>query len=521
MKKFITSAATAALSAMMLFTSVACSYANNTAVQAMPVNTAVQLEYSAQFPQTIETATSTTLRMMEEMSIPGVTIALVDAETGFSWTQGFGYADSGNGLRVDEHTLFQIGSASKLFTAVAIMQLVEQGIIDLDKPIVTYLPEFSILPSFRFGGNPDNITARMLLTNTSGVVSDNFGGGFMTVGNEHYRGAMNDALDWIVTQEMTFEEGTQFDYANTGWVLLGIIAARMTGHSDYFDGFVQYTDEFIFELLGMDRSTYQFLGSLTNVAMPYLETGTPEEMFLTNALSAGSVLSSAHDMARFMQTMLSDGTLDGQRLLTQETIMYMLQNHTTHVEMAPGFEGYGLGAIHMNVNGLETVGHGGNSLFYHTELIFNLENGLGVFVSTNSATGAAAASPIAHEIMAAALMEKTGSVPRVEAEDVPLGLAGLEPVTLSGDALENFIQWAGIYTVVRHVENDMPPLLEIAIAVDETDMPMITLVQTFGAMAVPLTLIDGRWFLGRWPVLFAEEDGVATIDILGGRFVRQ
>lgn len=102
--------------------------------------------------------------------------------------------------------MFQVGSTSKPFTAVAVMQLVEQGIIDLDEPIVTYIPEFSLLTSPVFGGNSDNITTRMLLSNTSGIIS-NWLYAFYVTGDETYQGNMNGLLEWLPTREMSFEEG--------------------------------------------------------------------------------------------------------------------------------------------------------------------------------------------------------------------------------------------------------------------------------------------------------------------------
>ena len=378
------------------------------------------------YQDTIDIALETATTMMEATGLTGMTIALVDAETGFTWTQGLGYADTINNIPVDQHTLFQIGSTSKPFTAIAIMQLVEQGLIDLDEPLVTYIPEFSLLPNFLYGGNSDDITVRMLLNNTSGIPA-NRARGFITTGSQHYQGAMNDLLDWFIApvtegvpqeliptlvQELMFEPGTQFEYANNGWTLLGILVSRIMGNDNYFEGFIEYTAENIFAPIGMNRSTFQFTEDLTNIAMPHLANGTQDDMHLVGLLSAGSMMSSAYDMARFMHTILGDGTIDGNRLLDQETISYMLLDQTGNVETTLPFAGYGLGFLHMNTaDGFATVGHGGNIHHYHTEMVFNQETGIGVFVSTNSVMGAVVASPVALAILQAAVYEKTGELP--------------------------------------------------------------------------------------------------------------
>ena len=400
---------------------------------------------SAAFPRTIETAVSTTLQHMEQLGIAGLTIALVDAETGFTWTQGFGYADSINQVPVDEHTLFQIASVSKPFTAVAIMQLVEQGVVDLDEPLITYIPEFSVLPNPSLGGNSDNITVRMLLSNTSGVPRD-FMIGFYTTGNEHYQGVMNDRLlEWLPTREMNFVEGTKYEYSNINWTLLGILVARMTGHTNYAEGFTQHASENIFEPLGMSRSTFMHTEGLENVAMPYIVTDYLQQpKTLVSKISAGSMFSSAYDMSRFMHTMLGDSTVDG--FLTQETIAYMLQSHTEHVEMAPGVH-YGLGFAQQRTGDIVTVGHSGGALHFFTDMIFDMEHNLGVFVSSNSVTGMFASSPIAATILQSAIAEKTGLL-----SDIPADLASDEeeeavvPIELSAQELEEFMaEFGGNY----------------------------------------------------------------------------
>ena len=398
---------------------------------------ALILEPTGQFPQTALTAVLTAQAMMEMVGITGLTMSLVDAETGLTWTQALGYADSVRGNRANQHTLFQIGSISKPVTAIAVMQLVEQGVISLDEPIATYIPEFSLLPNYVLGGDSNEITVRMLLANTSGIVTNWFRG-FAVEGYDHYQGIMNGLLEWLPTREMDFPAGERYEYANAGWVLLGILVARMTDNDNYFEGFSQFANENIFAPLNMDRSTFVFDPSITNFAMPYVAAGVQMPMFNTPALSAGSMFSSAHDMALLMHDLLR-----GDTLLPPSTVEYMLQRHTPQ-----GGANYGLGFIHtVSTDGFAAVGHSGGLINFFSNMIFNTESGLGVFVSINSSSGAMIVEMLSNTILQTAVLEKTGNVPRV----APIGGVALDPaavpIELSAEELQAiYEEFGGMYS---------------------------------------------------------------------------
>jgi len=398
---------------------------------------ALTLEPTGQFSQTALTAVFTAQTMMEMMGITGLTMALVDAESGLTWTQALGYADSVSGHRANAHTLFQIGSISKPVTAVAVMQLVEQGVICLDEPIVTYIPEFSLLPNYILGGNSDNITTRMLLSNTSGIVTNWFNG-FAVTGYGHYQGHMNGLLEWLPSREMSFPAGEMYEYANAGWTLLGILVARMTGHDNYFEGFSQFAEENIFAPIGMERSTFVFDSNITNFARPYATHGVQMPMFNTAALSAGSMFSSAYDMSLLMHELLG-----GERLLPQKTIDYMLQVHTPE-----GCTDYGLGFVRtVSADGFAAIGHSGGLINFFSDMIFNTESELGVFVSINSSSGAMIVQMLSNTILQTAVMEKTGNVPRVApVSGVAIDPAAV-PVELTAEELDAiYEEFGGVYS---------------------------------------------------------------------------
>ena len=382
--------------------------------------------------------------MMEHFSIPGVTIALVHANTDFTWTAGFGYADTRAGIPVDEHTLFSLASISKTFTAIAVMQLVEQGIVDLDEPIVTYLPQFSQLPDVLYGtGDYRNITVRMLLAHASGILGDLMTN--MASLNEYYRGFMENFFDNLAPFPMSMPEGYIFSYANNNFTILGmLVAALATDYDSFFDGFVRYTYENIFIPAGMDMTTFY----LTDRHMPYVshsyrDAQTREELVLFSPLPTGGIFSNAYDMARFMHIMLNNGSLpDGDRLLSANSVrqMFALQNANLDnpSRIAMYSMGFGLGIIHnTGMEGFTRIGHGGNAIHFHSEMAIDHESGIGLFVSVNSVSGLPVVGIMMTNILLAAIHESTGVL------RLPVSDETVEPIEF---VVEDFEYFAGMFT---------------------------------------------------------------------------
>jgi len=398
-----------------------------------------------EFAVTVANAVALTEQMMQAAGAMGVTVALVDAQTGFTFVRGFGYADSAAGLPVDAHTLFQIGSKAKTFTAIAVMQLVEDGLVDLDNPVVYYLPDFALLPC-PDGSSSDEVTVRMLLNNTSGIVT-NFMRGFLVAGEEHYQGQVNGILDWLATQPLNFAPGTAWEYANAGWVVLSVLVAHVTGHGNYFEGFNAHMDEAVLAPLGMARSTFTFPAGDANVAMPYF-MGQPYIRYTTGSSGAGAMLSSAYDMALYMHAILGDGS----GVLSAETIAYMMQSHTTGL-LSPVMD-YGLGFIVLRNLGFETVGHDGLLENFGTANFMCPQTGLGVFVSSNDVMGIGIVGNIASTILMLAIGEKTG-VP-VTPPDPMAGMELVEldptavPVALTEAELDEWAAFLGVYDFGVH-----------------------------------------------------------------------
>jgi len=382
-------------------------------------------EDAAGFDGTIFATVSTAFQLMQTLSIPGATVALVDIDSGFTWTQGFGFADVENEIFVNENTIFGLGSIAKTFTAIAVMQLVEEGLVNLDTPIVEYLPDFSIQPSPLLGGDYRNITPRMLLTHTSGILPNILGYNSVTE-NEYYPDFFNNFLEHLSSYFMNTPEDQVFTYNNNGFNLLGILVAELTGDGDYFDDFAAYMDENLFARADMTSSTF-VLGPahMPYLARPYIDVDTPATPLFMNSLPTGGLFSTAYDMANFMEIILAD---DGT-LVRPGTIGRMMQAHDFDFTTTLGGLEYGLGFMRMvSMDGFRTTGHNGAVFYYYADMILDVENGLGVFVAVNGANGLFAASPLASAILMNAVVDKTG------------GMEGLNLATPRADAAAELVE---------------------------------------------------------------------------------
>jgi CubicO group peptidase (beta-lactamase class C family) len=297
--------------------------------------------------------------------------------------KGYGYADIEKQIKVDgEKTLFRPGSTSKLFTWTAVMQLVEQGKLDLDADVNQYIPDFKIPEAF---GKP--ITLRNLMTHTPGLEDGGLGylfqrgpEQFMPMGE--WLAAHMPARVRPPTTDFS-SDGTNSSYSNWGTVLAGHIVASVSG-----EPFDDYVRKHVFEPLEMNSST--FVEPLPPELAPRMAVGyqfkagrlKPHDFeYAHNIAPAGSMTSSAPDMANFMIAHLNEGEFKGRRILKQETAQLM---HSRQFQSNPYLNGSGLGFYETWVNGRRWIGHGGDMVSFHTDLLLLPEEKIGIFVSYNS-----------------------------------------------------------------------------------------------------------------------------------------
>jgi len=291
--------------------------------------------------------------------------------------RGFGYADIAAHVPVDpEATLFRAGSISKLFTWISVMQLVEQGKIDLDADVNRYL-DFRIKP---FHDQP--VTMRQLMTHTAGF-EDAFKGG-ITEGENPPR-----PLGEVVRElqpARVFAPGSTPAYSNFGAALAGYIVERVSGTR-----FEDYVDQHVFLPLGMSHSTFHQPVPATlraSVARGYTTAHqAPGAFELISVPPAGSLSITGADAARFMIAILNGG----QGLLQPASVALMQKPAT---EFAPGLNRMGLGFYQQRVDDIVAVGHAGDLVRFHSSLWLLPGHDVGVFISMNSAGSGEATSQL-------------------------------------------------------------------------------------------------------------------------------
>jgi CubicO group peptidase (beta-lactamase class C family) len=317
---------------------------------------------------------------MQNNHIAGATVSVVkDGQLFF--TKGYGYADVAQRLPVDpEKTLFRIGSISKLFTWTAVMQLVEQGKLDLDTDVNTYL-DFKIPATF-----PEPITLNHLMAHTSGFEDRTFGMQPSTTEQ------LTPLGKWLKTHlpARVRPPGQLSAYSNYGAALAGYILERVSGMP-----FDNYMDKNILVPLGMTHSSSRqplpaslagyFSHGYTYINGEY----KPQPFEVINLTPAGSFSASAVDMAHFMLAHLHEGHYDEAIILQPNTVQLMHTQNFTHDSR---LNGWAHGFFEMDMNGQHLIGHGGDTAFFHSLLILFPEHDLGVFLSTNSSGGAASVS---------------------------------------------------------------------------------------------------------------------------------
>ena len=310
----------------------------------------------------------------------GLAVGVV-GDGSLAWFHGQGLADVSSQTPVTGSTVFPIASITKTFTAIAVMQLWELGLIDLDTPAGNYLRSYRLVPA-RVGFPP--ATVRHLLTHTAGVRAVRTAADLLRpemgwaapAGRpapslaEYYRGGLR----------YDTEPGTRWAYSNHGYATLGQIVADVSGLP-----YDRYLRQHIFAPLGMDDSD----AVLSDRLRPRLATGynlkargpapVPHHEVIT--AGGGAVYSTANDMARYAAALLNGGAGPEGAVLRPETLERMF---APHYQSDPRLPGMGLGFFREELGGHRTVEHDGILNGFRTDLRLALDDGIGVVVLANS-----------------------------------------------------------------------------------------------------------------------------------------
>lgn len=307
---------------------------------------------------------------MADKDLPALSVALVDDQR-IVWSKGFGYANPHDSIPATAETVYRVGSISKLFTDIAIMQLVERGDLDLDAPVRRYLPEFR--PENPFA---TEITLRQLMSHRSGLVREPPVGNYFDP-SEPPLAATVASLTGI---PLVYEPERRIKYSNAAIATVGYVLEHRQD-----EPFARYVKRAVLDPAGLRRSAFEpsprLSADLATARMWTYDGRTFEApTFQLGMAPAGSMYSTVTDLGRFLSVLFAGGEAPGGRILRAETIEQMWTPQFAEPSQRSGF---GLGFAISDLDGQRRIGHGGAIYGFASELAALPEQKLGVVVVTS------------------------------------------------------------------------------------------------------------------------------------------
>lgn len=341
-------------------------------VKALPVQSAFAGE--AGLPQSEQDQIDAYIRSrMRTANIPGLALGVVRGDQ-IVYLQGYGIAGP-DGRGVTPQTPFIIGSLSKSFTALAVMQLVEAGRIDLDAPVTTYLPWFHTADPVASA----QITVRHLLHQDSGLpVSEGRRG---VVDDDQADTALETSVRQLASVRLSRPAGQAFEYANENYTTLGLIVQAVSAQS--YEAVIRAK---IFAPLQMSHSA----AALSDPAARDLASGhrywlwwpvAYEAPYPRGQTPAGFLISSAEDMSHYLLAQLNGGSYAGQPVLSPQGIALL---HTAGARISAS-RSYGMGWVVHNQAGSLKIDHNGDVSNFHANMLLLPDQNLGVVILMNVA----------------------------------------------------------------------------------------------------------------------------------------
>ncbi len=350
-----------------------------------------------QYAGVIEKLAALVEREAKDKKIPAMSIALVDDQR-VIWSKGFGHQDRDRKFPATEQTIYRVGSVSKLFTDIAIMQLVEEGKIDLDAPVTNYLPDFK--PATKPEQKP--ITLRMLMSHRSGLIRES------PVGN--YFDPTGPTLEATVESvngiPLIYAPGEKIKYSNAAIAAVGLAVQKVRG-----EDFTKSVEKTVLGPLGMKTSSFspdrdfvkKNLAAATMWTYHCREFAAPT--FELGMAPAGCMYSTVTDLTKFLSCLFADGKIEGGQLLKPETLAAMLK---PQFAPADAKEGFGIGFALSQLDGQKRIGHGGAIYGFSTELAALPGEKLGVVVVSSRDVTNAVTTRIADDALRLMLAAKAG-----------------------------------------------------------------------------------------------------------------
>ncbi|WP_295442701.1 serine hydrolase domain-containing protein [uncultured Thiodictyon sp.] len=368
------------------------------------------------YAATIADARATILKelALSKTNTSAVTLALVD-DRRLLWAEAFGSIDRTSSQTPTTETLFCVASCSKVIAAVATMILVDRGLVELDAPLVRYVPAFRLADGEAYR----DITVRMLLDHSSGLPGTFFPN-VLTIVPVH--GYSAHFLDALASERLKHAPGELAVYCNDGFTLIECLIAAVTGRP-----YTAFVEQEILTPVGMNHSHFGLERFDTGRFAPALDgAGRPEPQEYVNVYASG-LFSTPSDMGRLAMMLLNRGRVGDQSLLSSDAVAEMGRDQTVDRPLNPITDHYahfGLGWDGVRQGGLAAVGvtawfKAGDADHYHSYLIVAPDERLAITVSlTNGSTMASVAGVLAERILLNALAER-GSIATVAAAPAP------------------------------------------------------------------------------------------------------
>ncbi len=336
-------------------------------------------------------------REVRDKKIPAMSIALVDDQR-VVWSKGYGKQDREGKVSATDQTIYRVGSVSKLFTDVAIMQLVEEGKIDLDAPVTNYLPDFK--PLVKPEQKP--ITLRMLMSHRSGLIRESPVGNYF----DPTRPTLEQTVASVNGIPLVYSPGEKIKYSNAAIAAVGLAVQKVRGEE-----FTKTVEKTVLGPLGMKSSSFSpdrdFVKMNLAAATMWTYHGRefPAPTFELGMAPAGCMYSTVTDLGKFLSCLFADGKTANGRLVKPETLAAML---TPQFAPADAKEGFGIGFALNQLDGKKRIGHGGAIYGFSTELAALPTEKLGVVVVSSRDVTNAVTSRIADDALRLMLAAKAG-----------------------------------------------------------------------------------------------------------------
>ncbi len=310
--------------------------------------------------------------LQQNKNIVGLSAAIIVNDS-VIWSKGFGYADKLNKVPMTANTVVNVGSITKTFTSLSVMQLQQKGLLNINNPLNSYLTDFR--PKTK---NIDikDITVRSVLTHTSGIQPD------IWKNSDLRSGKYTDVLDYINNTYITYPPGMVGLYSNAGYNILGTLV-KAVSKQDY----AAYVHQNIFAPLGMSRSGFAMDG-LKYRSKIYLGGNEVEEYELRD-IASGGIYTNINDFSKYAIELMKAYNGESSSIIDSPTIreMFALQNQNVPIESNKK----GLGWFMFKNDSNFAVYHAGSAGFAQAKLLLIPKSKFAVIVMTNSAEGGAIA----------------------------------------------------------------------------------------------------------------------------------